>query len=428
MPERSLAILVFAKGAEAAARSIGKVDNSIKGLGSNIRNVARNSRTAIIQGFGQGLGQAAYGAFNEAVGASIDFLTQSVQAAAEEEAGIASLTAALKANVAGWDGNTAAIEATIAARERLAFSDDDLRASLAILVGATGDITKAFDIQSVAMDLARYKHISLQEASEALIRVENGQYRLLKSLGIEIPKNATALEVLALVEKYAAGQAQAYANTTQGSFDQLGIAVQDLQEDIGKGLAPAANDLAKGLEVYGIPAVRGLMDALGGLGDVARAILGPLGLIPDAISAIADAAQFAASPLGNLNDLLGQVPGPWKGGTPPSTPAPAPTQYRGHTSPAPTTGTIPVLPGEHHGGHAAGLLGMTSGPTSLGWAGEAGNEAVAILRNPHPLGSGYGTQPIEVTVRATTTVSARDVNHSTTVQRRVNPRATALAR
>jgi len=39
-------------------------------------------------------------------------------------------------------------------------------------------------------------------------------------------------------------------------------------------------------------------------------------------------------------------------------------------------------------GHASGILGLAAGPTDLGIAGEAGNEAIAIIRNPRPFTTG----------------------------------------
>jgi hypothetical protein len=43
------------------------------------------------------------------------------------------------------------------------------------------------------------------------------------------------------------------------------------------------------------------------------------------------------------------------------------------------------------GGHAAGMVGTVSSPTSLGYAGEAGKEMVAIIRNPKPYPAGVGS-------------------------------------
>lgn len=48
--------------------------------------------------------------------------------------------------------------------------------------------------------------------------------------------------------------------------------------------------------------------------------------------------------------------------------------------------------------HASGMLGLTSGRTDLGYAGEAGNEAVAIIRNPRPIRGGGGMH-LNVTVQ-----------------------------
>lgn len=165
-------------------------------------------------------------------------LVDSARAAIEEEKNIAKLGASLKANIPYWSGNTDAIEKTISARENLAFADDELRDSLALLVGATHDVSKAFTIQQTAMDLARFKGISLQEASEALIKVEAGQYRALKALGIQLPKNATAQEALTAVQKVAEGQAASYASTIDGKLTVAQIRFNDAQEDLGKNILP----------------------------------------------------------------------------------------------------------------------------------------------------------------------------------------------
>ena len=55
----------------------------------------------------------------------------------------------------GFDGNTEAIEKLISKRELLAFSDDELRNSSALLVTSTKDLKEAEDLQALAMDLAR---------------------------------------------------------------------------------------------------------------------------------------------------------------------------------------------------------------------------------------------------------------------------------
>ena len=200
------------------------------------------------KGFGIGVGAtvtaAAFNLVGQAIGGVTNLIGDSVEAYKEEERSVAKLNTSLKANVAGFDGQTGAIEKVIARREKLAFSDEDLRNSLALLVAATHDTNKALDIQTTAMDLARLKGISLADASTALIRVEGGQYRALKGLGIALKDGATQTEALAAVQKVAQGQAAAYADTLDGKLTAAQIRMNDKMEEFGKGFAELQANLA----------------------------------------------------------------------------------------------------------------------------------------------------------------------------------------
>jgi hypothetical protein len=165
------------------------------------------------------------------------------KAAIDEEKNVAKLTASLRANIVGWNGNTDAIEQMITSREELAFSDDDLRNSLALLVGATHDVNEAFAIQYDAMNLARYSGRSLDDATKALIKTNEGSNRLLKELGITISEDATQAQILSEVERVTAGQAVAYAETHAGAWEKIGIKIGDATEGIG-GLLLATLDWA----------------------------------------------------------------------------------------------------------------------------------------------------------------------------------------
>jgi hypothetical protein len=85
-------------------------------------------------------------------------------------------------------------------------------------------------------------------------------------------------------------------------------------------------------------------------------------------------------------------------------------EHGGAGSTVPVTSSAPR--GEHGGAsHAAGLLGMTSGRTNLGFAGEAGRELIAVIRNPRAMqlgGSGAVFSP-HITVQVNAAVSVRDV-------------------
>lgn len=202
---------------------------------------------AVAQGVGLGAGIGLWSSVTAGIGKAVDILGDATQAALDEERSVQKLNSSLKANIPGWDGQTAAIERTLKARMALGFSDDEQRGSLARLVAATHDSAKALDIQRTAMDLARFKGISLAEATEALIKVEAGSFRILKSLGIELAEGATQTEALAAVQRVAAGQAEDYAAINEGkllaSQVKLGEASEQLGE-VGLPLVVSAMELA----------------------------------------------------------------------------------------------------------------------------------------------------------------------------------------
>ena len=234
------------------------------------------------------------------------------RAAIDEEKNIAKLDASLRANVAGWDGNTDAIESQIKTRQKLAFSDDELRESLALLLGATKDVGKAQTIQATAMDLARLKGISLKEASESLIKVEAGQFRVLKSLGIVLRDGATQTEALAAVQKVAGGQAKAYGETTAGAMEAAQIAIDDVVEDIGELLLPVMKDVAMLVRDVVAPAIsdgvaaikqmEGAFDILGV--TVAMLTGGPLAASQAALKLQTDEFDKAAETAKELEEAM----------------------------------------------------------------------------------------------------------------------------
>lgn len=242
-----------------------KVSGSLTRMRDKFDNLGKSGGfKALVQGVGMGAGMSAYNLMLGAVTGVTNAIGDSISAAIAEEASIAKLGTALKANIPNWNGNTDAIEKTLSARMKLGFADDEQRESLALLVAATNDSAKALDLQRTAMDLARLKGISLADASAALIKVEGGQFRLLKSLGIELKDNATQTEALAAVQKAAEGQAAAYAETTGGKLLVAQTQIGEAMEKFGTAILPA---VAEGLTSVSNALDRTSMD----LADVATA-------------------------------------------------------------------------------------------------------------------------------------------------------------
>lgn len=240
-----------------------QAEQGIHGVRNLLTNLKQEAGKSLLQGFGIGGGIAAFDMLKRSVGAATDFMGESIRKAQEEDTGIAALTQSLKVNAAGWDGNMEAIERVISSREKLGFTDGEQRQSLALLVAITKDSTKALDLQREAMDLARLKNMDLTTATEVIGKVYGGNVGILTRYGIQIGKGATATQALAAVQKMAAGQAQAFANTSAGAAASTAAEFENLQEDIGHQLMPVFTALAMFARDTLIPALRGIVDVIG---------------------------------------------------------------------------------------------------------------------------------------------------------------------
>lgn len=249
--QATLALLLTAK--DLASKDLGKLHDSLdkvdKKSGSTGRNMAKLG------------GIIAIGVVGAAVGL-VAILGKAAAAAAEEQKGVVKLSAALKANDKSFTGNMAAIDAAIDAGEKLAFTDDDLRDSMAFLVTKTKDANEALALQQTAMDLSRLKGIDLTSASEMLTKAMDGSSKILKQLGIDLPATATQQERLAAIQKAAAGQAEAYGNTAAGAQEAMQIAIDDTVEELGTAFLPILKDVALFVRDVVVPAIKSVITSV----------------------------------------------------------------------------------------------------------------------------------------------------------------------
>jgi hypothetical protein len=180
-------------------------------------------------------GFAIAGAAAVAVGGA---MFAAAKAAAEEDASIARLNAAISANTKITDEQTKQMDAAIESRQNLAFSDDALRDSLSRLVPRTKDVSKAIELQAIAMDFARLRGVDLSTASDLVGKVFSGNTSILSRYGFTVEKGTTATQALAMIQKASAGQAEAYGQTTQGALESIQIAIDNTVEDIGRVVLP----------------------------------------------------------------------------------------------------------------------------------------------------------------------------------------------
>ena len=221
---------------------------------------------AILSGVGMGAGISAFNLLEGAIRSAFGAIGDGIQKAKDEQVGIDRLTTSLEANVRGWDGNTASIEETIVAREKLAFSDGEQRDSLALLVPLTKAGTTALDLERTAMDLARLRKLDLAQASEIVSKVYGGNVSILTRYGIAVRKGSSATEALAQIQAAAAGQAEKFGDSAEGAAQGAQIALEDLQEEISVNFLPVVRDVSTWVRDEGVPAMRGLVEALGWAG------------------------------------------------------------------------------------------------------------------------------------------------------------------
>lgn len=178
----------------------------------------------------------------------LDFAKAAVDAAMDDAASQKTLAIALKNTAGATDENVASAEEWITAmQQQKVFADTDLRAALATLTGATGDVAEAQDLMSLAMDTARAKGVPLATVADALAKAHSGNTRALLSLvpglkqaGEKTIDFATAQERL---NEQVKGQAEAFAATDAGKLEAMNLQWGEMQETIGTALLPAMSQL-----------------------------------------------------------------------------------------------------------------------------------------------------------------------------------------
>jgi len=242
---------------DSFTKNLGKADNEVKGFGSKVADFGKKA----------GLAFAAAGAAATVYAGKLAI--EGVQAAIADAAAQERLALTLK-NVTG------ATEAQIAATEdyitktSLAFgvTDDDLRPSLERLSRATGDLQKAQELQSVAIDIAAGSGKSLEAVTNAMARAAEGNTASLGRLGIGLSKAELASmsfeQITAKLAETFEGQATAKANTFQGQMERLKIAFDETKETVGTFILQAITPIVENIVNKIMPALSMFISGIGG--------------------------------------------------------------------------------------------------------------------------------------------------------------------
>lgn len=151
--------------------------------------------------------------------------------------------------------NTAATDAQIAANEDwistqgklLGVTDDELRPAIGKLVTQTGDLQKAQEGASLAMDIAAATGKPLSAVTDALAKAYGGNTKALAKLDPKlkdlIKEGLDAEGAMSVLADTFGGAATTKAGTAEGQFQRLKVSLDETKESIGAALLPIIEEV-----------------------------------------------------------------------------------------------------------------------------------------------------------------------------------------
>ena len=205
---------------------------------------------------------------------------------------------------------TGATEAQIAATEdyitktSLAFgvTDDELRPSLERLSRATGDLSQAQKLQTVAIDVAAGSGKSLETVTNAMAKAAEGQTASLAKLGIGLTaaelKTMSMDQITAKLADTFENQASVKADTFQGKLTRLQIAFDEGKETVGAFILTAITPLVELIVQKVVPAIEAFTSNIGDKLAPTIKVFGPI------IDGLRNAFNSVKNSLAENNDEL----------------------------------------------------------------------------------------------------------------------------
>jgi hypothetical protein len=191
-----------------------------------------------------------------AVGALAVGLFDATKGAIEDAAAQDLLANTLTKATGATDAQIKANEDWISTQGKLlGVTDDELRPVLGKLARATGSVTDAQDLATKAMDIAAATGKPLATVTTALEKAYGGNLTALAKLAPEyrqmIKDGASFEEVMDAIAVTTGGAATEAANTAQGQFKRLSVALSETKESIGAALLPAVEAVLPLLTAFG---------------------------------------------------------------------------------------------------------------------------------------------------------------------------------
>jgi hypothetical protein len=229
-------------------KSLNSANNDVEGSSSKLGEFSKKA----------GLAFAAAGA---AAGAyAVKLAVDGVKAAIEDEAAQIRLATSLKNATGATNDMIASVEKQIL-KTSLAtgVADDKLRPALSRLALSTGDVTKAQDLLSLALDISQATGKGLDSVANSLGRAYDGNTASLGKLGIGLSaaelKAMSFTEVQGKLSDLFGGAAAANSKTFAGRLEILKVTFEEAKESIGARLLPIIQALVEFIVNKVVPAL-----------------------------------------------------------------------------------------------------------------------------------------------------------------------------
>jgi hypothetical protein len=245
---------------------LGDIDQLKKSLATGTKEV--DGFAGKLGGFAKKAGAAFAVAGAAAAAYAGKLLIDGVKSAVADEAAQAKLATTLKNVTGATNTQIKAIEAQILKTSLLTGrTDDELRPSLDRLLRSTKDVTRAQELQALALDISAGSGKSLEAVSNALAKSAEGQNTALGKLGVGISqaelKTMSFEQITAKLSKTFEDQASVQADTFEGKMLRLNVAFDEAKETVGSYVLDALTPLISGFVNKGIPAITDFANKLG---------------------------------------------------------------------------------------------------------------------------------------------------------------------
>jgi hypothetical protein len=253
----------------------------------DVDNLNKSLKTASgdVDTFGDKVGKAgvaigkAFAAAAAAAGAAaIAIGIEGVKAAIADEKAQTQLALALENATGATQAQIKATEDSILQMSlATGVADDELRPALGRLVRSTGDITKAQDLLSTALDISAATGKPVEAIANSLAKAYDGNTAALGKLGVGLStaelKTMSFEQVQGRLTELFGGAAAANADTYAGKIARVQVAFGETKEAVGTALLPILDTLLQFINKNALPAIQAFSNAFSltkgeGLGKV----------------------------------------------------------------------------------------------------------------------------------------------------------------